>query len=171
MLQIGDPAPGFLLSDLDGYPHRLRDYHGRIVILNFWSAECPWVERVDRELLSYTQGWGGGTVLVPIAANLTEDKELIAASARSRGLGWMLRADQASLEAYGVQTTPQLFVIDALGLLRYRGAFDDVTFRQRTPSRFYLKDAVEKLLAGQSPDPAETTPYGCAVVRYFPDSC
>lgn len=171
MLKIGDPAPDFLLSDLDGYPHRLSDYRGRIVILNFWSAECPWVERVDHELLSYSQGWGGRILVVPIAANLTESKELIVAGARAHGLGLMLRGDQASLEAYGAQTTPQLFVIDADGLLRYRGAFDDVTFRQRTPTRLYLKDAVERLLSGRTPDPSETPPYGCAVVRYFPDSC
>jgi hypothetical protein len=57
-------------------------------------------------------------------------------------------------------------VIDATGILRYRGAFDDVTFRQRTPARFYLKEAVEVLLAGKLPDPAETQPYGCTIVRY-----
>ena len=83
----------------------------------------------------------------------------------------MLRTDQVALDAYGVQTLPHLFVIDARGLLRYRGAFDDVTFRQRTPTRFYLKDAVDRLLAGQTPNPAETPAYGCAVVRYFLDSC
>lgn len=171
MLQIGDPAPDFLLSDLNGRPHRLSDYRGWIVILNFWSADCPWVERVDRELLACLQGWGEGVLLLPIAANPTESDELIAAGARAHGLGLVLRGDPASLEAYGAQTTPQLFVIDADGLLRYQGAFDDVNFRQRTPSRFYLKEAVERLRLGQSPDPAETPPYGCAVVRHLMDSC
>jgi hypothetical protein len=167
MLRIGDPAPDFLLSDLAGSPHHLSDALGRIVILNFWSAECPWVERVDRELLSCMQSWDQRVFLMPIAANLSESKEQIASTARSRGLRQMLCADQVCLDAYGVQITPHLFVMDALGRLRYRGAFDDVTFRQRTPTRFYLKDAVDRLLAGQLPDPAETPPYGCAVVRYF----
>jgi len=171
MFQIGDPAPDFLLSDLDGNSHRLKDFLGPILILNFWSAECPWVERVDHELLASLRGWGERALLLPIAANLAESQEQIAAAVHARGLGRMLRADRAALEAYGVQTTPHFYVVDALGLLRYRGAFDDVTFRQRSPSRFYLKEAVERLLAGKTPDPAETPPYGCAVVRYFPDSC
>ena len=50
----------------------------------------------------------------------------------------------------------------------YRGAFDDVTFRQRAATRSYLKDAVEALLAGRNPDLAETAPYGCTIVRHIP---
>jgi hypothetical protein len=57
-------------------------------------------------------------------------------------------------------------VIDQAGLLRYQGAVDDVTFRQRTPTRYYLREAVEALLAGRQPQPQETPPYGCTVVRY-----
>jgi hypothetical protein len=69
-------------------------------------------------------------------------------------------------DAYEAQTTPHLFVVDASGILRYRGAFDDVTFRQRTPTKFYLRDAVSAVLENRLPDPAETAPFGCAIVRF-----
>jgi hypothetical protein len=59
-------------------------------------------------------------------------------------------------------------VIDAQGILRYQGAFDDVTFRQRTPTLIYLHMAVEALQSDQQPEPAETPPYGCSVVRATP---
>ena len=35
------PAPDFTLSDLDGHPHRLSDYLGQVVIINFWATWCP----------------------------------------------------------------------------------------------------------------------------------
>ena len=69
-------------------------------------------------------------------------------------------------DLYGSLTTPHIFVIDREGKLRYQGAFDDVTFRQREPTRFYLKDALDALLAGRQPEPAQTTPYGCSIVRH-----
>ena len=37
---IGQPAPELTLPDLDGKPHRLADYRGRRVVLNFWATEC-----------------------------------------------------------------------------------------------------------------------------------
>jgi hypothetical protein len=40
-----------------------------------------------------------------------------------------------------------------------------VTFRRRQATRFYLREAVEALFEGRLPEPAETTAYGCAIVR------
>ena len=37
ILDIGDPAPDFTLPDLDGVPHTLSDYLGRVVVLAFWA--------------------------------------------------------------------------------------------------------------------------------------
>jgi hypothetical protein len=58
-----------------------------------------------------------------------------------------------------------VFVVDRDGILRYRGAVDDITFRQRQATRFFLREAVEALLAGRQPDVGETPAYGCAIVR------
>jgi len=40
-----------------------------------------------------------------------------------------------------------------------------VTFRQRTPTRFFLDEVVESLLEGHLPTLTETPAYGCAIVR------
>ena len=63
------------------------------------------------------------------------------------------------------QTTPHAFVIDPAGLLRYRGAIDDVTFRKRTPEHFHIEAAVEAILSGRIPTIQETPPCGCTIVR------
>jgi peroxiredoxin len=162
------PAPDFCLPDLQKRPHALQEARGRLLILNFWSAECPWSERVDRELLDLLPAWGEGVALWTIAANANEPPELLQGAARQRGLPLLLvDAAQQVAGLYGAQTTPHLFLIDANGLLRYQGAFDDVSFRQRTPSRFYLRQAVKSLLDGQTPEPDFTPPYGCTIVRHF----
>ncbi len=164
---LNHPAPDFTLPDLNGTPHRLSDYRGRIVVLNFWSAECPWSARGDETLRAYLDEWGAGVVLLPIASNANEPREMLSRVARERGLPLVLHdASRKVAEAYQAQTTPHLFVIDPQGILRYQGALNDITFRRKTPTRHYLKDAVNALLRGESPQPAETPPYGCTIVYY-----
>jgi len=170
-VELNRLAPDFALPDLEGRLHRLSDFRGRIIVVNFWSADCPWVERVDRELLACLPDWGERVVLVTIAANLNEDDGLVAAAAGQRGLPLVLRGRPEVLDAYAAELTPHLFVVDAEGVLRYAGAFDDLSFRRRTPTHIYLREAVEALLAGRLPDPAKTPAYGCAIVRRLPDSC
>ena len=170
-LPINQPAPDFSLPDLSGVNHRLEEFPGRVVILNFWSAYCPWVESADQELLSYLAGWGEAVVLWSVASNTNEPDELLAQAAAKRGLPGVLRDEGHQVaDLYGAQITPHLYVIDTQGVLRYQGALDDVSFRQREPTRFFLRQAVESVLAGRRPDPAETSPYGCTLVRFVPDA-
>ena len=169
MIPLGQPAPGFTLPDLAGHAHSLAEARGRIAIVNFWSAECGWCERTDAQLLALTQTWGDAATLLPIASNLNEGPALLARVAGQRGLPLVLiDAEHQVADLYGALTTPQLFVIDQDGILRYKGAFDDVTFRQRTPTQNYLRKAVEALLTGRQPDPAQTLSQGCSIVRYMP---
>lgn len=166
MIENNLPAPNFTLPDLDGKPHSLRDYHGRVVILNFWSAECPWSSRSDELITQYLTKWGDAVQYFPIASNANESKELIAQEASFRRLTVLLHDENRVVaDLYGAMTTPHLFVIDAQGILRYQGAFDDVTFRQREATRDYLCMAVEAVLAGDLPEPDHSPPYGCTVVR------
>jgi thiol-disulfide isomerase/thioredoxin len=165
-MELNQPAPEFELTDIDGRRHKLSDYRGRVVIVNFWSCECPHVVRTDRLLLEMSAGWPGDVALLPIASNRIESLADITASARARGLPLVLHdPEHAVADLYEAQTTPEVFVVDRLGVLRYRGALDDVDFRQRTPTRSFLNEAVQALLAGQLPALPETRSYGCAIVR------
>lgn len=165
-MQINQPAPDFELPDLDGRLHRLSDYRGRIVIVNFWSAECPHAERADRSMMACLVQWGAEVELLPIAANRNESLQALREAARKRHLPRvLLDAQHEVADLYEAVVTPHVFVMDRMGILRYRGAVDDVTFRRRTATRFYLEEAVEALLAGRLPDLSETPAYGCAIVR------
>jgi peroxiredoxin len=165
-MQLNDPAPEFELPDLQGVSHKLSDYLGKIVIINFWSAECPHSERTDRELLTFLENWNGEVVLLPVASNRNEQPQMVADAAKARRVPQVL-IDSAHIVAdlYHALTTPHLFVLDRDGILRYRGAVDDITFRQREATQFFLKDAVEALLKGNLPVLKETPSYGCTIIR------
>ncbi len=170
-MEINYSAPDFELPDLEGRPHRLSEYRGKIVIINFWSCECPHSERADKDIMAMfvqrtVQVWRNDVVMLSIASNRSENVEALRNAANARNLPTvMLDALCFVADLYEVQTTPHVYVIDRDGILRYRGAVDDVTFRQRIPSRFFLREAVESLLEGHLPALTESPAYGCTIVR------
>jgi peroxiredoxin len=165
-LELDKPAPEFTLPDLDGRIHMLSDYRGQIVIVNFWSAECPHSERFDADISTRLVHWSMDVTLLSIASNANETDDELAATARRHKIPVVLRdADGSVADRYGAQTTPHAFLVDRQGILRYRGAVDDVTFRNRKPTRFYLREGVEALLNGRLPQVTEAQSFGCTIVR------
>ena len=165
-LQLNFPVPDFELLDLHGRHHRLSEYRGRIVIVNFWSCECPHSERTDKAIMSMFVQWKDNVSMLTIASNRNESAEDVANVSEARRLPTvLLDANCEVADLFEAQTTPHVFVIDREGILRYRGAVDDVTFRQRVPTRFFLDLAVESLLEEHSPTLTESPAYGCAIVR------
>jgi peroxiredoxin len=159
-------VPDFELPDLHGRLHRLSDYRGRIVIVNFWSCECPHSERTDKAIMSMFVQWRDDVSMLTIASNRNESAEDVANVSEARRLPKVLLDAKCEVaDMFEAQTTPHVFVIDRDGILRYRGAVDDVTFRQRIPTRFFLDLAVESLLEGHLPALTESPAYGCAIVR------
>jgi len=158
---LGASVPDFALPGLDGRVHRLAEARGRLLLLNLWSAECPHSARADRAIA----GLRGRVLVWPIACNPNELDEAIRSAAAARGVPFvLLDRDQAVTRLLGGVTTPHFSLVDAEGVLRYRGGLDDVSFAQRTPTRNYLAEAVASVLAGRAPDPAETPSFGCAIV-------
>ena len=165
-MHLNQPAPDFELPDLQGKLHKLSDYRGRIVIVNFWSAECPHSERTDRSTMACLVQWGEGVVMLCIAANRSESAQMVEEAAKMRRLPRVLvDVGQVVTDLYEAVATPHVFVIDREGILRYRGAVDDVRFRKPGATRFYLEEAIEALLDGHGPALEETPAYGCAIVR------
>ena len=110
-IENGTTAPDFTLTDLKNNPHSLADYAGQIVILNFWSAECPWSTRADDVILEYMQKWGEAVHYLPIASNVNESQELIINEAEARRLLLLLLdEDHQVADLYGGTTTPHIFV-------------------------------------------------------------
>jgi peroxiredoxin len=164
---VGEQAPEFQLPDLRGRLYALGDLRGRIVVLNFWSAECVWCERVDHELSAFLDRWKAQVNVLWIASNTNESRELIERVAFERKLPIVLvDADQHVANLYGAQTTPHFFVVDESGKLAYQGAWDNITFRQRVATKIYIPKVIESLKHNLIPEVTQTPPYGCVLVRY-----
>ncbi len=110
--------------------------------------------------------WRDDVAMLTVASNRNENVEMVKTVAETRPLPIVLVDENCRVaDQFEAQTTPHVFVIDRDGILRYRGAVDNVTFRQRSATRFYLDEAVESLLEGHLPALAESPAYGCAIVR------
>jgi peroxiredoxin len=167
--KVGQAAPSFQLRDLAGAVYSLQSARNKIVVLNFWSAECPWSRAGDEFIraASLEGDWGESVVHWRVASNANESSDELAQAAAERQVKPVLLDSQHEVaDLYGAMTTPHLFVIDADGLLRYAGALNDATWREPEPSRNYLAEAVAAAKQGRSPDPAETPGRGCTIVRY-----
>ncbi len=164
---VGHRAPDFSLEDLNGDTFRLEDMIGRILIINFWSAECPWSEKIDKKLAEILSINAEEVSLWSIASNMNEPIEMLKTVAEDRGLSMVLSdPDHAVADLYAAVTTPHFYLIDPAGILQYRGAFDDATFRQPDATRDYLREALQAVRESRQPPLMETPGYGCAIIRF-----
>jgi peroxiredoxin len=167
LIAIGEQAPLFQLPDLKGKLHSLEDLKDWMVVLNFWSAECVWCERVDYELSTLLDAWKDQVKVLWIASNANEPRDLIERVAIERNLPTILLDTQQEVaDRYGAQTTPHFFVVDGGGKLAYQGAWDDITFRQRVATKVYLPTVIDSIRRHQLPEITQTPPYGCMIVRF-----
>jgi hypothetical protein len=175
--EIGQPAPDFTLSDLDGKPVHLADLKGKIVVLEWFNPGCPYV------VAAHTRGSLVGTAamvvkqgVVWLAVNSGAPGKQGAGLAVNRAakaewkLAHPILLDESGKvgRAYGATNTPHLFVVDARGTLVYRGAVDNSPDGERGAPEGgtlveYAAAAVGDLLAGRPVKVPSTKAYGCGV--------
>lgn len=176
-LKVGEPAPGFEAVDTGGKTHRLEDYAGQVVVLEWTNHDCPYVrkhydagnmqaqQRAAAEAgvawLSVISSAPGkqGHVSAAEADALTADRNASPAAVLLDPEGRMGRA-------YGARTTPHMYVIDGRGTLVYQGGIDSI--RSTNPNdidqaRQHVRVALDEVLAGEAVSEAVTRPYGCSI--------
>ena len=170
--QVGQPAPAFALEDQKGKTHSLSDYSGKIVVLEWFNEECPYVVRHHKEkdntMATLASKYKDQDV-VWLAINTTagksnSDNQQIA---QKWNIEYPILNDSNGQvgKAYGAKTTPHMFIIDKDGTLVYAGGIDDD--QQGTKSKDqrtnYVDKALTELLSGQTVTQAESRPYGCSI--------
>ncbi|HEV2998712.1 MAG TPA: thioredoxin family protein, partial [Solirubrobacteraceae bacterium] len=78
------------------------------------------------------------------------------------GVPYLRDESQEVARAYGAKTTPDIFLLDAEGVLRYRGA-PDADWEDPAQDAALLRGALDAVLTGRDPDPLETPPVGCSI--------
>lgn len=166
---LGQAVGDFELMDIVGTPHRLSQYRDSVVVIAFWSAECPVSADYDVYFHGLLDRYPEGQVIVlGIDSNVNYGKDEITKAMAEREVRFpVLRdADSTIADNFGALTTPHVFVVDPEGQLAYEGAVDDKTFRQRGATVNYVDQALAALLSGDTPEVAQTQPYGCNIVRH-----
>ena len=167
-LPIGTTAPDFTLTDLSGRQHSLREYRGKNVILAFIAARCPISRAYTDRLRALHQDYGSrpDSVFLAINPSANESPDEIRHHATSNGMSFPILTDNRSAvaDAYGAERTPDVFVIDPQGRLRYSGRIDSSHIPRRD-MRHDLRQALDEILAGKPVTIPSTTAMGCPIVR------
>ncbi|HEY7830653.1 MAG TPA: redoxin domain-containing protein [Solirubrobacteraceae bacterium] len=78
------------------------------------------------------------------------------------GVPYLRDESQDIARAYDAKTTPDVFVLDADGTLRYRGA-PDADYEDPAQNAAFLRSALDAVLDSRDPDEPETPPVGCSI--------
>jgi peroxiredoxin len=164
MTAIGDRAPEFSLPDTAGQEHSL----ATPAVVVFTCNHCPyalaWHDRLADAARDYPDV--RFYAINPNDAERYPRDSLAAMRERVQNEDWpmpYLRDEsQEVARAFGAKTTPDVFVLDADGQLRYRGA-PDPDHQDPSLNATWLREALDAVLAGEEVGRPETDPIGCSV--------
>jgi len=176
--EAGKPAPDFSLVDIQGKTHRLSDYQGKIVVLEWVNPECPIVVKHYRsQNMQNTQKEATADGVVWLAINSAGYEGAQGDYNEERAAVWLKESGAATTayfrdrtgkvgRMYGATSTPHMYVINRDGILAYKGAIDSIPSgnpRDISKATNYVKAALEALKAGTPVARPVTQAYGCAV--------
>jgi peroxiredoxin len=118
-------APDIMLPDLDGVPQRLLAHPGRLLLLVYWSPECPeCLHEMPRLARLYARERERG--LAVLSVTYPRLREEAAAYAREKSLGFpvLLDAGGHAAKLYHVRITPTIFLVKSGRIVLTHAGFD-----------------------------------------------
>lgn len=162
------PAGAFPGSD--GISHRLEEEarRARFTVIVFFGAGCPVQRAHDPRLLEIAARYRPlGVGMLAVDSEASADVASDRREARSRGYPFPILSDPEGTvaDALGATYATYTVVVDADGRVRYRGGLDSDRGHLTSGAFLWLRDALDRLLAGREPDPAATHSLGCVLRR------
>jgi peroxiredoxin len=120
-IEIGKPAPDFVLQDVSGDTWKLSSLKGKAVFINFWASWCkpcrdemPSMEALNKAM--------AGQPFQMLAIVFNDDLDTANRFARGLGVTFpvLVNPEPELTEAYMITGVPETFLIDADGILRHR---------------------------------------------------
>jgi len=165
---IGAAAPDFQLTTVDGKPFSLSTAaksHKAVVVM-FISTQCPYSNAYNEQMKDLANTYASkGVLFVGINSNKTEDAAAAIAHAKSHGHTFpiMKDPDNKVADLYDARRTPEVYVIDPQGKLRYHGRITED--HENPASSPDLKNALDSFLTGKPIARTETKAFGCTIKR------
>jgi len=174
---VGQNAPDFVAKDTQGKEHKLSDFAGKFVVLEWTNPGCPFVQKhYDSGNMPATQksATGKGVVWLSINSTARSSGDYLPAAQLD---GWMksrtaaptallLDEDGVIGQAYGARTTPHIFIVDPKGVLVYAGGIDSIPSARVDDIKNatnYVNQALGEAFGGKPISAATTRAYGCSV--------
>jgi peroxiredoxin len=169
-LAVADPAPLFELPDVDGVPVRMHPAGAAATVVVFTANGCPyaraWHDRIQDVARDYADR---NVTLLQVVSNddaghpedsLESMRHRVAAGDFAGPL--LHDAGQSVAQAYGATATPEVFVIDREGVVRYHGA-PDGDYDDPAQGATWVREALDDVLAGRAVARPTTSPAGCSI--------
>ncbi len=176
-VEPGEVAPDFTLTDSKGTSHKLSDFRGKLVVLEWLNHECPFVkkhysggdmQKLQKEYTAKGVVWLSiissapgkqGHRTGPQAEADTKDKNAAPTAV-------LLDPSGEVGKKYDAKTTPEMFVLDKESKILYAGAIDSIKSTDSADiakAENHVRQALDAALAGKPVPTPQTKPYGCSV--------
>lgn len=176
-VRVGAAAPAFTATDSNGKSHKLSDFKGKTVVMEWTNHQCPFVVKHyssgNMQALQ-KEATGKGVVWLSVVSSAPgqqgnvngQQANALTKSRNAAPTAVLLDPDGKIGRMYGARTTPHMYIIDSKGTLQYAGAIDDKPSSKPEDvkgANNYVRSALTSVLAGQPVKSASTQPYGCSV--------
>ena len=170
--RVGQKVSSFSLKDTRGQAVSLDEFKGKkAVVVFFIGTECPINNNFMPTLAELHSEYAPkGVQFLAINSNQLDTPERVKEHARKYGIPFPVLKDQGNevADQFGARRTPEAFVVDETGAVRYQGRIDDqfgVGYKRAKPTRRDLAVAIDDVLAGKPVSQPVTEVSGCIIAR------
>jgi|SRR5580765_5717490 AhpC/TSA family len=175
--RVGEPAPDFTATDTNGKVHKLSEYRGKFVVLEWTNRGCPYTQKHynSGNMQRLQREWTGtGIIWLTVISSAPGEQGYVTAPEENAYLQEVKAAPTAVLldpsgavgHLYDAKTTPHMFIVNSQGTLIYNGAIDDrptTDLSDINGAKNYVSASLQEATSGKPVSNPTTRPYGCSV--------
>ena len=175
--EVNAPAPEFSGLTTSGETVSLANFKGKTLVLEWTNHDCPYVRKhygsnnmqtLQKETTADGVVWLSVISSAPGTQGHVEAAQAdeLTVSRDAAPTAIILDPEGTIGKAYAARTTPHMYIIDAEGVLRYKGGIDDKPSSSKSSiegAHNYVLAALADMGAGREVADPVTRPYGCSV--------
>ena len=173
---VGQAAPDFTATDALGKTHKLSNFKGKHVVLEWTNPGCPFVvkhyggnmQALQKEFTAKGVVWLSVNSTAASASDYLSPAKLTAWKTEKKAVPTAMLMDESGKlgQLYSAKTTPHMYIINPQGLLVYAGAIDSVPSARVDDIKLatnYIRQGLNEALGGKAISTSSTRAYGCSV--------
>jgi peroxiredoxin len=121
-LKVGEKAPDFTLTSIDGKSAKLSDFLFQVAVFYFWASSSPESDRITADVAELEKQYKGMDIIF-VGISLDVNKADWQAAVKSAGLKGPQLSELKNLEnaniakLYGLEAIPAVFILDPSGVI------------------------------------------------------